>query len=49
MLFAFTVKSRRELTEWFFPPMESAEDTTDTEDSATPPPTDSSIPELYQL
>jgi hypothetical protein len=49
MLFAFAVKCRRELTERFFPPMESAEDTTDTEDSATPPPTDSSIPELYSL
>lgn len=48
-LFVLTVKHRRELTERFFPPMESAEDTTDTEDGETPPPAEPPMPELYQL
>ena len=45
MLFVFTVKNRRVLTEKFFPPMEDPR----AEDGETPPPKDSSMPELYQL
>ena len=45
MLFAFTVKNRRVLTEKFFPPMESPR----AEDGETPPPAETPIPELYQL
>lgn len=45
MLFAFTVKNRRVLTEKFFPPMESPR----AEDSETPPPAQPPVPELYQL
>ena len=45
MLFAFTVKNRRVLTEKFFPPMEVPR----AEDGETPPPTEPPIPELYQL
>lgn len=45
MLFAFTVKNRRVLTEKFFPPMESPR----AEDGETPPPSHPPIPELYQL
>ena len=47
MLFVFTVKNRRELTERFFPPME--EDTAETENNDTPPPATPPMPELYQL
>ena len=47
MLFVFTVKHRRELTERFFPPME--EDTAKAENGDTPPPVESPMPELYQL
>ena len=45
MLFAFTMKNRRVLTEKFFPPMESPR----AEDGETPPPAEPPIPELYQL
>ena len=45
MLFVFTVKNRRVLTEKFFPPMESPR----AEDGETPPPTEPPMPELYQL
>ena len=47
MLFVFTVKHRRELTERFFPPME--EDTAEAENGDTPPPAVPPMPELYQL
>jgi hypothetical protein len=47
MLFVFTVKHRRELTERFFPPME--EDTAEAENGDTPPPAAPPMPELYQL
>lgn len=47
MLFVFTVKHRRELTERFFPPME--EDRAETENNDTPPPAVPPMPELYQL
>jgi hypothetical protein len=47
MLFVFTVKHRRELTERFFPPME--EDTAEAENGETPPPAAPPMPELYQL
>ena len=45
MLFAFTVKNRRVLTEKFFPPMESPR----AEDGETPPPAEPPFPELYSL
>ena len=45
MLFVFTVKNRRVLTEKFFPPMEEPP----TEDGETPPPAAPPMPELYQL
>lgn len=45
MLFVFTVKDRRALTEKFFPPMESPR----SEDGETPPPAAPPMPELYQL
>jgi hypothetical protein len=45
MLFVFTVKHRRELTERFFPPMEEPP----TEDGETPPPATPPMPELYHL
>ena len=47
MLFVFTVKHRRELTERFFPPME--EDTAEAENGDTPPPATPPMSELYQL
>ena len=47
MLFVFTVKHRRELTERFFPPME--EDTAKAENGDTPPHVEPPMPELYQL
>lgn len=43
MLFVFTVKHRRELTDRFFPPMESPAEPAPAEPSAPP------MPELYQL
>ena len=45
MLFVFTVKDRRVLTEKFFPPMEEPS----AEDGETPPPVQPPMPELYQL
>ena len=45
MLFVFTVKNHRMLTEKFFPPMEAPR----AEDSETPPPSTPPMPELYQL
>ena len=45
MLFVFTVKNRRVLTEKFFPPMESPR----AEDGETPPPAEPPFPELYSL
>lgn len=45
MLFAFTVKNHRVLTEKFFPPMEAPR----AEDGETPPPAAPPMPELYQL
>ena len=45
MLFVFTVKDRRVLTEKFFPPIEDPR----AEDGETPPPAQPPIPELYQL
>jgi hypothetical protein len=45
MLFVFTVKNRRVLTEKFFPPIEDPR----AEDSETPPPATPPMPELYQL
>ena len=45
MLFVFTVKNRRVLTEKFFPPMESPL----SEDGEEPPPATPPMPELYQL
>lgn len=45
MLFAFTVKNRRVLTEKFFPPMEPPR----AEDGETPPPAEPPFPELYSL
>ena len=45
MLFVFTVKNHRVLTEKFFPPMEAPP----TEDGETPPPATPPMPELYQL
>ena len=43
-LFILTMKRRRELTERFFPPMESTETAEGSEPPAEPP-----MPELYQL
>ena len=45
MLFVFTVKNHRVLTEKFFPPMEAPR----AEDGETPPPAAPPMPELYQL
>jgi hypothetical protein len=45
MLFVFTVKNRRVLTEKFFPPMDDLH----AEDGETPPPAEPPMPELYQL
>lgn len=45
MLFVFTVKNRRVLTEKIFPPMEDPR----AEDGETPPPAAPPMPELYQL
>jgi hypothetical protein len=45
MLFVFTVKNRRVLTEKFFPPMDDPH----AEDGETPPPAEPPMPELYQL
>ena len=45
MLFVFTMKDRRVLTEKFFPPIEDPR----AEDGETPPPAQPPIPELYQL
>jgi hypothetical protein len=45
MLFVFTVKNRRVLTEKFFPPMDDPR----AKDSETPPPAAPPMPELYQL
>ena len=50
MLFVFTVKNYRVLTEKFFPPMEPMETTADeAADGETPPPDEPPMPELYQL
>ncbi|MBQ7911515.1 MAG: hypothetical protein IJ363_12115 [Clostridia bacterium] len=45
MLFVFTVKNHRVLTEKFFPPMEDPR----AEDGEAPPPAAPPMPELYQL
>ena len=45
MLFVFTVKNHRVLTEKFFPPMEAPR----AEDGEAPPPAAPPMPELYQL
>ena len=45
MLFVFTVKNHRVLTEKFFPPMEAPR----AEDGEAPPPATPPMPELYQL
>ena len=45
MLFVFTVKNHRVLTDKFFPPMEEPS----AEDGETPPPAEPPMPELYQL